>query len=222
MHAHDLQLVRDPTRTPPRQGSATVLAIDEHGFVLDEHGVELRAKRAASCLLDPASGDTVWFVVEAAASEAWVIAVLEREAGETPATLSIDGDAQLRARGGKLTVEGDHGVELRTRASVTVNADELSIRARLGRALLDEGSVILRSLFTHADKSTLVGKVIETLAERVTVFSKTSLRSIEELDQIQAGAIDYRAQTSAQIGAEHTLITGAELAKVDGGQIHLG
>jgi hypothetical protein len=105
---------------------------------------------------------------------------------------------------------------------VDVRADEVQVHARLGRALLDEGSMILRSLFTHAGKSTLVGKVIETLAERITSHSQTSLRTVEEIDQTRAGIIDYRAQTAAHIVAEHAFINGGELVKVDGGQIHLG
>lgn len=224
MPAPELQLVRELVPTPARQTSAIILALDERGFVLDVldvHGEHLRGKRATSCLIEPVIGDRVWCVVESA-SHAWVIAVLEREASDTPARLSLDGDAELRVRAGKLTLTGDRGVELRTDARVGVHADEVQVHARLGRALLDEGSMILRSLFTHAGKSTLIGKVIETLAEQITTHSQTSLRTVEVLDQVKAGALDYRARTSAQITAEHTLISGGELAKIDAGQIHLG
>lgn len=222
MRAPELQLVRELVPTPARQASAIILDLEGQGFVLDMHGERLGAKRATSCLIEPVIGDRVWCVVEPPASHAWVIAVLERETSEVPTRLSLDGDAELRTRAGTLTLTGDRGVELRTDARVGVRADEVQIHARLGRALLDEGSMILRSLFTHASKSTLVGKVIETLAERISTHSQTSLRTVEVLDQVQAGAIDYRAQTTAQIAADTTLISGGELAKVDAGQIHLG
>ncbi len=225
MPAHDLQLVRDPISMPARQGSAVILACTEQGFLLDlldPRAAGLTAKRAASCLLEPAVGDRVWYAVESEMTCGWVIAVLEREASETPTSLVIEGNAEFRTRAGKLTFTGEQGIELRTDARLDVRADEVKVHARLGRVLLDEGSMILRSLFTHASKSTLVGKVIETLAERITTHSQTSLRTVDELDQTRAGSIDYRAQTTAQIGAEHAFLTGGELVKVDGGQIHLG
>jgi hypothetical protein len=224
MPAPELQLVRAPVPAPARQASAIILGLDERGFVLDlldMQGAPLRGKRAASCLLEPAVGDRVWCVVESP-DNAWVIAVLEREAGDAPMRLSLEGDAELRTREGTLVLAGDRGVEVRTEARVDVHADEVRVSARIGRALLDEGSMILRSLVTHASKSTLIGKVVETLAERITTASQTSLRTVEALDQTRAGAIDLRAQTTAQITAQQTLINGGELAKVDAGQIHLG
>ena len=68
----------------------------------------------------------------------------------------------------------------------------------------------------------IVDKAIDMLADSIVSHSKTSQRTVEEIDQIKAGTIDYRATHSAQVGAEQTLITGAEIVKVDGGQIHMG
>jgi hypothetical protein len=222
MHASELKLVSSDPLTPARQGAAIVVERDAAQLVLVEAQRRFTARRASSCLLEPALGDRVWFVSEpglVGEQRSYVIAVLEREAAG-PARLSVEGEVELRAD--QLTIVGEQGLALRSPARVDVEGDELRVRGRLARVLLDECSMVLRSLFAHVGKSTFVAKLIETLAERISVHSQTSLRTTEQLDQVKAGAIEVRAESSAQIGAAQTFVTGAELVKVEGAQIHLG
>jgi hypothetical protein len=219
MQIHELQRGRAAATSPAHQGSALVLGLREQSYVLSERP-DLQpwiARRAASCLLEPCVGDRVWFVVEAGPAgqqRSFVVAVLEREADERPARLSVEGAPELHVQADRLTLRAD--------TQLGLQADEVRVHGRLLRAVLGECSSIVRTLFTHASQSTLVSKVVETVADQILAHSKTSQRTVEALDQVKAGTIDYRATGSAQIGAEHTLITGAELVKVDAGQIHLG
>jgi len=236
MHATELELVTDspadssrvgrlsPIRQPT-QGSATVVERAASSFTLESGGVQIEAQRAASCLLEPALGDRVWFVAEPEPNgqqRGYVIAVLERSPDAQLARLSVEGDTELRVHGGQLTIAASDDLQLRSDKRLALQGDELQLRARLGRVLLDECSMVLRSLFAHVTKSTLVAKVLESFADRVAAHSRTSSRTVEELDHVQAGAIHYKAQTTAQIGAQHALISAGELVKLDGGQIHLG
>ncbi len=219
MQVHDLQRIRPASISPAHHGSAVVLELREQTYVLSERP-ELHpwiARRAASCLLEPCIGDRVWFVVEAGQpgeQGCFVTAVLEREAEARPARLSVEGTSEVHLQANRLTLRADTELDLQ--------ADELRATSRLARVVLGECSAVLRSLFTHASKLTVVGTLIETIADKISTHSKVSQRTVEELDQVQSGTIDYRAKHSAQIGAEQALISGAELVKVDGGQIHLG
>lgn len=219
MQVHDLQRSRAAAILPAHHGSAVVLELREQTYVLSERP-ELHpwlARRAASCLLEPSVGDRVWFVVEAGLpgqQGCFVTAVLEREADAPAAQLSVEGAPEVHVQASRLTLRADTQLELQ--------ADELRAQSRLARVVLGECTTVMRSLFTHAGKVTLVGKLIETIADKISAHSKVSQRTVEDLDQVQSGTIDYRAQHSAQLGAEQTLISGAELVKVDGGQIHLG
>jgi len=221
MHAQELQLVRDPSSDPARQGVATVEELREQGFALCVAGAPLErlARRAASCLLAPAPGDEVWFAIEG--ERCYVLAVLERAASEQPAQLVLEGDAELTTPG-KLTLRADAGLTLRTDARLDTHSDELQVRARLGRVLLDEAQLVARTLWSQVTHSTLVAKVRELLVERLSVHAKTSHRSVEQLDKVEAHTLDYRAEGTAHIGANQTLVKGGDLVKVDGGQIHLG
>ena len=70
--------------------------------------------------------------------------------------------------------------------------------------------------------STMVAKLVETIAERVSTSSKTSSRTVTELDQLHAGIIDHQAAEAVHLAADKVLINGGEIAKVEAGQIHLG
>src|SRR5690349_5914005 len=91
----DLEI--DPTREPASAAAATparparstpapvyvvgtVIAQAERRFIVESAGGSLEARRAASCLLEPAIGDLV-ACLQAAPDEIWVVAVLEREEG---------------------------------------------------------------------------------------------------------------------------------------------
>jgi hypothetical protein len=224
MHAREqkLELVSAPTLEPGRQGTAVIISegTEYPGTWMVEHrGQQLLAQRAASCLLEPAIGDRVWIVV-AEDQRCYVLAVLERMT-DAPATLRVEGDAVLRVNG-RLEVHTDDDLKLRSDRQVGITGDELQVQARVGRVFIAECTAVLRSLLTHATSSTLVAKLVETLAERVSTSSKTSYRNVAEIDQLHAGTIDHQAVESARIAADKVIINGGEIAKVEAGQIHLG
>lgn len=216
MPAPNVTLLSERSPAPPRQGHATVSASGER-LRLREGMLEFEASRAASCLLVPELHDRVWFV--AAEGEAHVIAVLER-AGEGPAQLRVDGEAELNAT--CLRLRGSESLELETEGRLSARSDKLELRARLAQVALDECTAVLRKLWTHARESTLVTRVRELFTERLTSHAKVSTRSVETIDQLRAGAIEHRAQDTALISAKQTLIQGGQIVKVDGAQIHMG
>lgn len=220
MHAHDLDHV-STLPVAPYQAIATVVEAEPNGtWWLDDGRQRRLCLRAASCLLPPAVGDRVWAVGEPAGS-VYVIAVLERAEPSATATLAFEGDVAVTA-GGRMTLAAREGLDLATPGSLAVSADELQVQARRGRMALQELSVIARKVFASLLRVTHVGEALELLVDRVTQRSKHSVRAIEGIDHTQAQTIDYRAQGTARIQAEHALVDGKELVKLDGHQIHLG
>lgn len=222
MHAREpkLEVVSDESsREPGHQGTAVVVAEGPaRAWLVDDRGRQREARRAASCLLEPAVGDRVWIVSEG--ERCYVLAVLERSS-EAPATLRFEGDAALRVEG-RFDLEAGDDLQLRSEAQVGIAGDQLQVQAREGRVFVRECKAVLRSLLTHASKSTTVAKLVETLADRVSTSSKTSSRTVTELDQLRAGLIDHQAEELAQIAADKVLVNGGEITKVEAGQIHIG
>ena len=96
------------TGRPPTLVYGRVVRSDREGdtehvvVVVDDTLRVVRAQRAASCLLVPCTNDRVLL---SEADSSFVLSVLERT-GEEDAQLTIDGDAELSARGGRLRLQG--------------------------------------------------------------------------------------------------------------------
>lgn len=221
MHAHDLHSLRNPlSPSSVNQGIATIESLDpDRGWLLRLDGRELRAVRAASCLVAPAIGDQVW-VAGDDVHGMFVLAVLTR-ASEGPTAVSVDGDLELRASG-ELRVHAEAGVELATPAGLALRADTLDAQARMGRLSFVELRAVARSVFATLARVTRVGQLLELLVDTVTQRSNNSYRSIASVDHTQAEIIHQQASADVHISAERALINGEDLVKMDGGQIHLG
>ncbi|MFV8755103.1 DUF3540 domain-containing protein [Nannocystaceae bacterium ST9] len=206
MHAHDIHVFPSP---PGQQGIATVIACEPEGLCVDDGHARYLARRATSCLVEPMPGDRVWVVGQ---GEHFVLAVLDRPVA-SKTRLHLEGDVELHAGG---------ALELTSERRLALRSDELHVEARTGRVLLDRCAMVLSTLYAHLRETTFVGKVLETLVERVSQHSKRSYRAISELDQVQAGTLDYGAEQVMHLHAKHAMVRAEQLVKMDADQIHLG
>ena len=112
---------------------------------------DVRARRAASCLVAPSIGDRVLVAVEEG-GEAFVLALLER-ASEGPTTIEADGDIAIRAASGKVTIAAQEGIDVVSPSPVQIAGGEVSVIAALGR-LRVEALEVMRSFMagSHAGR----------------------------------------------------------------------
>jgi hypothetical protein len=203
--------------------SEVKIVYQEFGRVLDVEGTamtvrtalaDVHAKRAASCLLDPAVGDRVLLAVEEG-GDAFVLAVLEQKVpGAT--TVSVEGDLTIRAVGGRVSIAAQEGLELASAAAARILAKAVDVSAIESLSLL--GGAVQAEL----GKVKVVASAIEGFFDRVRQHTKYSHRTVEELDQVNARHIDYAAEESAHLRGENTLVTAHHLVKVNGEQVHVG
>jgi len=205
----------------PLDGSSARASAAEHhiGFVTSTSGADigvrcdqrlLRARRAASCLLEPAVGDRVACIQSGA--DAWIIAILHREEGHEH-LLSCDGPTRLRVARGALTIGAD---------SVRIESNALALEASTMKVSTDQALVVGREFRFVSTMLRLVGKTFTGVFDRVTHFSKHYLRTTEGVDRVQAAHVEQEAQQLLRLSGEHALINGEKLIKARGGQIHFG
>ena len=72
------------------------------------------------------------------------------------------------------------------------------------------------------EEAGIVSRTIDAVAERITQKAQRAYRMVSELDQLRARHLDYRADHSARISSENTIVTAREVVKVDGEQVHIG
>ncbi len=191
-----------------------VAAIDGEILTVRTSLAEVSARRAASCLLAPAVGDRVLVATEER-GDAFVLAVLEqRDPGA--ATISVNGDLNLRSTHGKVTIAAQEGIDLIAASVMRLASSVLEVNAF--EAMHVVGGVVQAEL----DKVKLLAKTCDDFYERVSQRAKRSYRVVEELDQVKARHIDYAAAGNAHLRGENTLVTAHDLVKLNAEQIHVG
>lgn len=188
--------------TPAQSCVGVVSAVDAQGFDITSGALQARGRRAASCLLAPAVGDTVACLL-VAPDEVWVLAVLQREEG-TAHVLHCDGPLTVSA------------------PALTLDTAAFALRAGTASVDADEAELTGRNLRVVGSTLKLVGSVLSTVFDRVHHFSRHHLRTTEGVDRVQATHIECEAQQLARVSGQHLLLNGQDLVKARGSQIHFG
>jgi len=202
-----------------------------YGIVEREAGAELtvrvaqkavKARRAASCLLEPKVGDQV-LVAVTDGDHSFVLAVLVQGARETKGgILSIEGDMTLRAPSGKVAVVASDAVSITSAKEVAVSAPELSVHSLKTTFFSESLSYIGRKIEGEVERLKVVAQVVDRTIDRVSEKIKRSYRTVDEMEQVKAGELDVVVKGNVSVHADNTILSADKLVKVDGEQIHLG
>jgi len=204
---------RQPARPIGGEWCVGILAIDSatQGLTVRSGDVSFTATRAASCLLEPAAGDSV-ACLRIAPSEVWVMAVLQREEG-TANVLRSPGGLRVEVEGGALELQA---------ARIGMKADHLDAATKKMTLATDSADVVGRELTVVGTKIKLIGSLLSSVMDRVQHFSKHYLRTTDGIDRVAATHVECEAKQLMRIEGEHTLVNGRELIKARGAQIHFG
>lgn len=215
------RLRRGATRQGPAgaipQGTAmlsyagVVSATDPGGRCTVGVGAEqVRAERAASCLVAPVAGDTVAYL-RAPSGEAWVIAVLQREQATAPLVIASEGALCLQAAALRLAA-----------AEIGCESEDFALQSARVRVHSDEASLSSAGVRIVSGVTRVVGTAFSSVFDRVSQFSRHYLRTTRGLDRVHADHVECEAKHLLRLQAEHAVVQGEKLVKTRGGQIHFG
>jgi hypothetical protein len=202
------------------QQTGTVVRAAGEGYGVRTASGDHVAKRAASCLVEPALGDYV-LVATLATGACYLLAVLERSDGART-QLVVDGDLSLKLPSGRFEVAAQEGVSLISPQDVSVVSGTLRINAVEGNVVVQRLSYLGRQLRSEVEKIKLVATSLDSVLERWSQKVQRAYRTVTEFDQVRAQRIDYRAEKAMNLHAQNAVVTAEELVKIDGDQIHLG
>ncbi len=196
-----------------------VVRVDDSAYIVETEEGEVRARRATSCLLEPAAGDLVLLATVSGAH--YILAVLEREEG-APSRLVSDGDLQIRLQSGSLSLAAPDGVHLHSGKDLSMVASTFRVQAKEGHVALELFSFVSKMVRGEIDRAKLIGRSLDSQLERLLQRVKRSYRIVEEADHVRAERIDYAAKGNVALHGENAKITAAHLVKIDGDQIQVG
>ena len=177
-----------------------------------------QARRARSCLVAPETGDSVLCAFGPRARSCWRCskAAPTRRRGSSPTALSTSSRRRPVVR------RRPEAVNIVSGGAVAMTAAELSVRARKGSVAVEELGFFGRLMQAEVAKVALAAQEVDTVLTRLTQRAERVFRFVEGIDQTRAGTIDLRAQNLVGIRGENAVVSARVLARIDGGQIHLG
>ena len=196
-----------------------VIATGGDGLCVRIGANEQRALRAASCLVEPEVGDRV--LVAEHDQGCHVIAVLDRD-DAAPLRVGLRGDLELSAPDGRVTLAAQQGVRVVTPGEAEVAAGSTRVAAMRASFAIGALSYVGEQVEVQLERVKTVARTMESVAERWVQRLERAYRFISKSEQVRAEVLDYSARKAVTVQAENTVISSAELTKIDGGQIHLG
>ncbi|HEY3646310.1 MAG TPA: DUF3540 domain-containing protein [Gammaproteobacteria bacterium] len=176
------------------------------------------ARRAASCLLQPAAGDTV--LAAEVGGSLWVLAVLVR--GDTPAVLPLPADSTLKVAQGGLKLAVQEELTLAAGRQISAVAPEVSVQAARAGFSLGVLQIAAGLVDAAVDQVKTVAELLDTVAQRVRLKAGSSHRQVQDLDHLQAGQLNYAVKTVLNLRGKHAVMSAESEVRLDGERIHLG
>lgn len=223
MHVDRLPLHSDPSGpemttpapAPAVAGTAlavgTITASDGGRLTVAAGGISLEARRAVSCLIEPAVGDTVLLLADGRVGQR-VLAVLDRDAA-TALTLTAGDGRGLTIAAPDITLSADRRLSA-TAPETALVGQSLSVR-------VERASLVGRVVEATADTLKTVALTLMSVAERWTASAGTSTRLVHGTDTVQARDLVYQASETAVVRGTRASVSAVDDVVVTGARISM-
>ncbi|MDC3952522.1 DUF3540 domain-containing protein [Polyangium jinanense] len=212
-------LARQRVQSFATQEVGTIVALLGRTFRVRCGSGEHEARRAVSCLVAPALGDRVLVALHDEGCH--VLAILDRDA-EAPTRLVADGDLELSAPEGTVTVTAGEGVRVVSPGETAIASGTVRIAASDASLAVGALHYVGEQIAAQVDRVKTVSRELESVADRWVQRLGNAYRFITESEQVRAHYLEYSATAAVNVKAKTTIVSGGELAKIDGSQVHIG
>jgi len=180
-----------------------IVDLSTDGPVLDIGANRIVGRRATSCLVEPATGDTVLAVTTAAGT--FVLAILERPT-DSPAVLSVPDAGTATLAQDNLTIRCE---------TLTVDAGTTTLRSRVAQ-------VAGQALQAVAERLDVVARTLRRSADHELSHAKTASRTVEGTETVTAGELMQEARTALAQRAGIVMVDAREDVRINGERITMG
>jgi hypothetical protein len=193
--------------------SGCVLKVEADGsLAIDLGGRLVSARRAASCLLEPAAGDRV--LVACSECEHYILAVLDRP-GTAPASLSahVPSDATI-LRGAEIVIRAGRAISLEAPAA--------TVQVRRFQLFADAMGFVGGLLTQAVERWRTAASHVEVVSTEISTKAARRISLIEETDVLQAGAQVQTFATASVTSAQSVVVAAKEDLRLDGERVTVG
>ncbi|MBW2093726.1 MAG: DUF3540 domain-containing protein [Deltaproteobacteria bacterium] len=202
------------------QDVGIITRVDNGIYTVESHSGMHEARQAVSCLITPQQSDKV-LVAGDYAEGIYVLAVLERKGGRAQ-TVSFQGDVDFNVKGGRLSIASEKGMAFSSAGDINLASSELNIHSLKSEVhihhLIFSGSFWVGQV----EKIRMAVTAFDSFIERLTQRVKRSYRTVEEIDRLRAGRLDYLIDKLLSLRGKYAMLTAKEDVKIDAERIHMG
>jgi len=202
------------------QDLGIITKVDNGIYTVESHCATYEARRAVSCLIAPQQNDKV--LLAGNFSEGlYILSVLEREAGQDQ-TVSFQGDVAFSVKNGRLTINSEEGIRLTSAGNINLASPELNVHSLKSEVHIHH--LIFSGSFWagKVEKIRMAVTVFDAFIERLTQKIKRSYRTVEQIDRLRAGRLDYLVEKLLSLRGKYSMLTAKEDIKIDAERIHMG
>jgi len=191
-------------------------------FMVDTAMGEIKAVRAASCLMEPRPGDSVIALIDAPGRN-FILAVLERSPDGNPVTeLRLEGPVNFHVEKGDLSLTSEGNMNLAPRGILSCVTERLKIHTENCVARVSRFHYTGRLLQIQIERLKTVAVFADQIFRRLTQRLESSFRFVKEQDELQAGSSRVLVEDLMTMQAKNSMIMAEENVTVNAEQIHLG
>jgi hypothetical protein len=128
----------------------------------------------------------------------------------------------LKTKNGRLRLAAQKGLDLVSAGETAIVSGELSINSLQAEINIQRLSFFGTFLKGQVEKIKLIGQACDSVFERASQNVKRCFRRVEEVDQLNAGQIDYKAKKLMSLRGKYSILTAQEDVRIDGDKILMG
>lgn len=210
--------------TPPAAthslSTATLTGISGDIFLTD-HPQLAEARAAASCLLEPAPGDTVLITHADTGAPSYILAILHRSQQPETGCLRLPGGNQLASDPGGVRLQAE-SLSLNAASKLDLNSAALNVSAVSAGMQVKHWQGWFDTAETHAVNVKFTAKTLSSQVGRLIQRLMESFRKTDGLDETRAGRVRVTVQDHHHVDAGHITHIADGFVKIDGKKIDLG
>jgi len=177
-----------------------------------------KAKKSASCLLEPCIGDEV-ILLSTRNGKSYILSVLEREQ-DVQSDILFEGNVSVMVKNGDLGFSAQK-LDLKGH-DIALDSKKLDLRSLCGTASINDFTFFGRVFRGNINAVKIVSKTVTSITERLVRKARESYRWIENLEQVKVGRLRYLVRESLYMKGKRSSLLAETKVKIDGEKIHLG
>ncbi len=194
-----------------------VVDINDKGVFINIAGNAKLAKISFSCLVQPMPGDLVLCSMSEK-GQYYILSIIERP-GAQDINFSFPADVSMHMPRGDFSLLSEKSITFASGGSLNCVSDKAMHKSREAAIDFEKATAKGQNLIASFKTVSMVSRVVNTIAERLTKRVKSYIRHSKDYDQVKAGEMTRKADGLFSMDSNRTVMISKKDTIIDGEHI---